>query len=233
MFQCENNVDTSLPEYSCLKDMPRCNMFYIWAVGARPFNTPNNVGFQIGSQFNNIVMQVHYDNMFNLKNQFDSSGIKVYSTPNFRLYTAGIMILGVNLPQINIPPKLIDYKIENSCNNTCSKEDINIFSYGFHMHTIGKKISTEIWRDNKLISYQDDNDYDFNKQDLRIFNEEIILKKYDILISKCSYNSLNRLNITKGGLPSSDEMCFNYVFFYPKKSGPQSCISKSCSLYVK
>jgi len=211
-------------------DMPRCEMFYIWAVGGRSFYTPKEVGFQIGTNFNNIIMQVHYDNPFELKNQFDSSGVKILSTKNHRKYSAGILILGVNLPQIAIPPKNPSYVLKNECNNTCSTSAIKLFSYGFHMHQIGSKMRTEIYRNEKLYSLVFDDEYDFNSQDLVRFDEDLTVEKNDRFVTTCEWNSKDRVDVTRGGLPSQSEMCFNYVFFYPKFSGPRTCISKSCVL---
>lgn len=38
----------------------------------------------------------------------------------------------------------------------------------------------------------------------------------DALITTCHYNTEDRPNITLGGFSITDEMCVNYVYYYPK-----------------
>lgn len=38
----------------------------------------------------------------------------------------------------------------------------------------------------------------------------------DALITTCHYNTEDRPNVTLGGFSISDEMCVNYVYYYPK-----------------
>lgn len=39
--------------------------------------------------------------------------------------------------------------------------------------------------------------------------------KGHVLITRCEYNTEDRENITLGGFGISDEMCVNYVHYYP------------------
>ncbi|KAG1652660.1 Dopamine beta-hydroxylase [Nymphon striatum] len=41
-------------------------------------------------------------------------------------------------------------------------------------------------------------------------------KKGDALITTCKYRTQNRINVTLGGFSITDEMCVNYIHYYPK-----------------
>lgn len=40
----------------------------------------------------------------------------------------------------------------------------------------------------------------------------------DALITECEFNTRKRENITLGGFAISEEMCVNYIHYYPKTS---------------
>lgn len=42
-----------------------------------------------------------------------------------------------------------------------------------------------------------------------------IIFQGDSLITTCTYNTVNRDNVTLGGFAISDEMCVNYIHYYP------------------
>lgn len=37
IYTCKDDMNTSLPAYDCMNDMPRCDFAYIWAIGAKSF----------------------------------------------------------------------------------------------------------------------------------------------------------------------------------------------------
>jgi len=232
LFVCSEELNITRPEYMCFNDMPRCDQFYIWAVGGKTFYTPNDVGMRVGGKnFDNIILQIHYDNREHLRNQFDSSGALIYTTKHFRKLEGATLTLGFPTGRITIPPKLQKYEINNKCPLSCLKGKIHLFSYGFHAHIIGRELSTEIYRNGSLIDRKVDPEFDFNRQELLVLQPEIIVQQNDLISTTCIYNSMNRQNTTRGGFASSDEMCFNFVFFYPKELGPRVCISNFCINY--
>jgi hypothetical protein len=231
IYECPFSVNTSAPEFSCQDDMPRCEMQYGWAVGGKDFYTPNEVGIRLGGQkLDNIILQIHYDNPEHLEGHFDSSGVMVYSTKHFRKLDAGVLTLGANLRQINIPPKQQAFPVVDTCENTCSTETIYIFGYTFHMHLIGARVETRINRGGREIVKFEEKEWDFNRQEAVRIHDEIPIYKGDTFSTICVYNSMNRSNVTRGGYPSNDEMCYNFVSYYPKKSGPAVCHGKNCRL---
>jgi dopamine beta-monooxygenase len=86
-----------------------------------------------------MILQIHYENLYDLKDQIDSSGVKMYTTPHLRKMDIGLINTGVMMNEIAIPPKTPEYEISRECDNTCTSEDINVFYYFWHMHLIGKR----------------------------------------------------------------------------------------------
>jgi dopamine beta-monooxygenase len=238
IYECSFNVNTTDPEFSCLNDMPRCEMTYLWAVGGKDFYTPDKVGIRVGGpKYDNIILQIHYDNPENLENHIDSSGVMMYSTKHFRTHDSGVMTLGVPMRLISIPPRNNAFPVQDACENSCSTEKIFIYSYAFHMHMIGSEIESRIIRNGKEIEKFEEKEWDFDRQDSGKFisistkvrlQKEIPIFKGDIFTTKCTYNSLERTNVTRGGYPSVDEMCYNFVAYYPKKHGPAFCHGRFC-----
>lgn len=50
-----------------------------------------------------------------------------------------------------------------------------------------------------------------------IYTQQIYINLFqgDSLITTCTYNTMDRENITLGGFAISDEMCVNYIHYYP------------------
>jgi len=224
IYSCQKDLDVNAKEYECVEMQKDCEYVQGWAVGAGTVYTPDNVGVRIGGQYNNFILQVHYENMLGLKSPVDSSGFIISTTPHFRIYDSGSLIIGTLIDEIKIPPKLENYELRNECNLTCITGNLIVYSYGFHMHMIGKRISTELWRDGVRLSRIEENDYDFNRQGGRSF-EPMEIKKYDSFVIRCGYNSMSKVDFTYGGETSMDEMCFNFVRYYPKVNGAKHCFN--------
>jgi len=231
LFSCAGNLNTSREPYDCYSNMPECDMIYIWAVGGRSFYTPKDVGFRIGGRTaDNLVLQIHYDNQQHLEGHFDSSGAILYSTKHFRKMEAGVLSAGANLNAINIPPLTPSTIIQDSCVNSCGTSSVFFIAYAFHMHLIGKKIETSIFRNGVIIHTEREDDFSFDRQDLNILEKEVEFRRGDTVRTICDFNSSNRTTVTRGGFPTTSEMCYNFIIYYPKYSGPKWCIRNFCRL---
>ncbi|XP_038629963.1 DBH-like monooxygenase protein 2 homolog [Scyliorhinus canicula] len=72
-------------------------------------------------------------------------------------------------------------------------------------------------RDGKQIGIlAQDTNYDFNLQETKTLKEPARVKRGDVLITECTYNTENRSTITWGGLSTTDEMCLAYMWYYPR-----------------
>ncbi|GCC18955.1 hypothetical protein chiPu_0020934 [Chiloscyllium punctatum] len=53
-------------------------------------------------------------------------------------------------------------------------------------------------------------------QEIRLLQKEITVKPGDVLITSCTYNTEGRSHVTVGGFGINEEMCVNYVHYYPQ-----------------
>jgi hypothetical protein len=60
-----------------------------------------------------------------------------------------------------------------------------------------------------------EDEFNYELQYFRFFDEEIVVKNGDVLVTTCIFDSMNRTEPTPGGLASKDEMCINSFLVYP------------------
>jgi hypothetical protein len=196
---------------------------WAWAPGIEPMNLPEEAGFLVGDTPGGIVtfvMQVHYNNP--LQQAFsDDDGIDVIVTPELRPNDAGIFSQG-DIATLSIPPGQTAYEHVARCGSaqTASLLDheIHVFSSFLHMHEIGAAISSELFRDDALVGpIAVDDPYDFNQQ--KFLPSDISIQPGDEIATRCVYDSSDRTSTTPGGVASEEEMCINFMMYYPKVTG--------------
>ena len=152
----------------------------------------------------------------------------MHSTKHFREHDSRVKSIGDHLRAIRIPPRLNSFLHENKCENTCAKGVFFVYGYLMQIHLIGKEIETRLFRNGTQVGMVENREWDFNRQDQIRLETEVAIHKGDVFTTKCIYDSSKRTQVTNGGLPSTDEMCFNFVSFYPKKNGISHCYDKFC-----
>jgi len=228
LFTCDSAQEARDP-WDCSDMDPECtSMLYVWAVGGSNFYLPEQAGFPMGpSGTQYAILQIHYDNPDHLANVWDSSGFRVYYTPNLREYDAGILEIGTM--NITIPAGEEAYTVGNvyeGCPSECSTQNIpedtelTVFASMLHAHLAGRQIYTQHFRqsNNQTVKIEDLNNnpyYDFNVQAYDLFNPPKSIQPGDSLVTYCVYNTEDRTDTTYFGLSTAEEMCFNYVAYYP------------------
>ncbi|KAJ3605773.1 hypothetical protein NHX12_027817 [Muraenolepis orangiensis] len=135
----------------------------------------------------------------------DSSGIRLWFTPSLRRYDAGIMELGlVYTPLMAVPPKQSSFDLTGYCTAKCTQTafppgGINIFASQLHTHLAGRGVRTTT-----------------HYQTIRSLRKMVTVLPGDVLVTKCTYNTEDRSGPTVGGFSIMDEMCVNYVHYYPR-----------------
>ena len=160
--------------------------------------------------------------------------MKLYYSNQLRQFDVGVLILGSN--QISIPGDnpYVTSLPENICPSTCTSKlsnNITVISNALHMHTLGLNITTRHVRQNTelpplgKIQY-----YDFGHQKQALVTDPItrIVAPGDSLRTKCTYlHTLGeRSNINKFGEATTDEMCYNFLFYFPKSDAISQCIQQ-------
>lgn len=90
--------------------------------------------------------QVHYNNPDGDAGVVDSSGLRLYYTPDLRQYDLGIMSLAQL--QLRIPPQTPFYEAAPTwCPGACTRRfptELTLVTSGYHMHTLGRTIVTQV-----------------------------------------------------------------------------------------
>ncbi|XP_055929694.1 dopamine beta-hydroxylase-like [Argiope bruennichi] len=233
VFHCEVEANKKLPPWNgpCSspakpKILEACKrVLAAWAMGALPFTYPEEAGLPIGGpEFSRYVMlEVHYNNPELKEGVIDSSGIKLTYTPSLRQHDAGVMELGLEYTnKMAIPPHQADFKLTGYCVAECTRvgipaEGIVIFGSQLHTHLTGTKVYTKHIRGSaELPELNRDNHYSTHFQEIRRLKRQVKILPGDSLLTTCHYSTVDRENITLGGYAISEEMCVNYVHYYPK-----------------
>ncbi|CAB9513096.1 Tyramine beta-hydroxylase [Seminavis robusta] len=244
LYECDNSGVSSDGNkvgdgpYVCSGMESRCSILTGWALGRLPTCEPPNVGLAFnyyttttttttdGTNTNKKVLKLeaHYDNALRLSNAMDQSGMTLTVTPTLRTHESGLVRFGLGLPDANfdLPPaesssELVS--VEGTCPGQVTMQLPHpIFAYAWfpHMHYIGQSMITEHYRCGvKIGTLGNIQRYEFDNQQLYSFPEVIKILPGDVLHTTCSYNTSSTTTTTKGGTETSDEMCYNFIYYYP------------------
>ncbi|XP_066270632.1 DBH-like monooxygenase protein 1 homolog [Branchiostoma lanceolatum] len=196
-----------------------------WAIGGKGFTYPDHVGFSLGTDDDPdyVMMEMHYDNPKRISGERDSSGLRFYYTPDVRQYDAGVLDIGVSShPAHVIPPGAESFDTAGFCFGLDPYlqelgQPIHVFASMPHAHLAGTAVRTKLVRNGVLQSYVGrDETYDFDLQEIRLLDPEVVVKEGDQLITECTYKTTDRTQVTVGGLSSREEMCINFIQYYPR-----------------
>uniref|UniRef100_A0A4W2F7M9 Dopamine beta-hydroxylase n=1 Tax=Bos indicus x Bos taurus TaxID=30522 RepID=A0A4W2F7M9_BOBOX len=189
------------------------------------FYYPEEAGLAFGgpgsSRF--LRLEVHYHNPLVITGRRDSSGIRLYYTAALRRFDAGIMELGLAYtPVMAIPPQETAFVLTGYCTDKCTQlalpaSGIHIFASQLHTHLTGRKVVTVLARDGRETEIVNrDNHYSPHFQEIRMLKKVVSVYPGDVLITSCTYNTEDRRLATVGGFGILEEMCVNYVHYYPQ-----------------
>ncbi|CAH8874731.1 unnamed protein product [Trichobilharzia szidati] len=232
IFRCPGNAN--IPHYNapCNSEMKPIGLSHCreviaaWAMGTVGLTFPEEAGIPVGGARGReyAVIEIHYNNPGNLSGIIDNSGFRLYITSNRRPYDVGVMELGlVYSPNSFIPPRQSQFTLIGYCDTQCTDvslpkpNGIFVFASQLHTHATGIKVVTHHLRNGtRLPDLNRDNYYSPHFQEIRQLYEQVQIKPGDSLITACTYNTNEREQVTFGGLGIRDEMCLNYIFYYPK-----------------
>jgi hypothetical protein len=200
-------------------------MIWGWAPGIEPLMLPEDAGILVGDGAGGVitlVLQVHYNNPL-LTPVTDEGGIDVIVTSNLREHDAFVFAQG-DISTIAIPPGEAAYthvaRCEGDVTQALIDEPIHAFSSFLHAHEIGSAITSELWRNGELhTEIASQVPYDFNQQQFQPIDLDIL--PGDMLETRCTYDSTGRTQVTNGGVGSTDEMCINFMMYYPRIAAEQ------------
>uniref|UniRef100_A0A8C5H6L5 Dopamine beta-hydroxylase n=1 Tax=Gouania willdenowi TaxID=441366 RepID=A0A8C5H6L5_GOUWI len=232
VFECDPDT-REVPRYSGSCDdkmkpgkLDLCrHVLAAWAMGAEAFYYPADAGLAMGGPTSSrfLRLEVHYHNPLLISGRLDSSGIRLHYTPSLRRYDAGIMELGlVYTPIMAIPPKQHSFYLSGYCTSKCTKtalppRGIFVFASQLHTHLAGRAVRTVLVRGDKEIELvQEDQHFSTHYQTIRVLRNMVNVLPGDVLVTKCTFNTEDRSKPTVGGFGIMEEMCVNYIHYYPR-----------------
>ncbi|KAK3267095.1 hypothetical protein CYMTET_24326 [Cymbomonas tetramitiformis] len=201
---------------------------WAWAPGTQHLILPTKAGFRIGptgNGFRSFRLETHYNNPSLKYNLVDKSGVVMHYTTELREHDAGMFQLGdpsVGLSFQSLPEGSSKYEFE--CPSACTQSwshDITVFSTLLHMHSHGVKMLTEQYNKEgaKLRTTANIDWYDPEIQD-NIFLLPFKVNRGDSFKTTCFYETPD--NLTMFGPNSEDEMCIDFMYYYPILRDPQT-----------
>lgn len=202
-------------------------IMYAWGRNAPTLKLPKDVGFQIGGKAKerNLVLQVHYgmvDQFIKNPQLRDDSGVTLVTTPKRPGNLAGILLLASDG---EIPPKNKAVHLDTGCRYYQDRV-IHPFAFRVHAHKLGSVISGYRIRNNQwtLLGKGDPQ----RPQAFYPMDNPVDVRKDDLLVARCTYNSMKRDRMTYIGATMNDEMCNFYMMFYydpnaSAKEDPEAC----------
>jgi len=198
------------------------SLLFAWAVGGGPTVLPEAAGFRMGyeeSGFTHLVLEMHYDNPENVAGVRDRSGFKITYTPKLRQHDAAAITLGDPLLFFGpIPAGKEATAYEAECPSECTQafpHDIHVFGSLLHMHGVGSAMWSRQWRNGEDLGITNKAEfYSFHFQQTTSVNYTI--KPGDRINTHCIYNTKSKTTPTVFGIESSQEMCIDFIFYYPR-----------------
>ncbi|XP_032850944.1 putative DBH-like monooxygenase protein 2 [Tyto alba] len=229
--------------YGANPDFALCSQVLVgWAVGGESYQLPDEAAFSIGTPWDPryIRLEIHYSNFDLLPGLIDSSGIRIYYTPELRNYDVGVLQTGIfTFPVHFIPPGAESYRSYGLCNSSQFDEmngmlvpDLHVFAYLLHTHLSGRGVKAAQYRNGEQLRIIcEDNNYDFRLQEIRDMKEILIIKPGDEILVECNFQTLDRSGVTFGGPSTMNEMCLTFLFYYPRNN-ISSCMGYPDILYI-
>ncbi|KAL8625948.1 hypothetical protein ACOMHN_012540 [Nucella lapillus] len=233
LFHCQPAGGTTIPLYSGPGQaenlppplQPCQQVIGAWAMGAEAMAYPEEAGVPIGGEDYSpyIMLEVHYNNPERKAGVIDSSGMRFFVTSKLRAHDAGILQLGLTyVDKMAIPPEQKIFTLTGYCTDHCTEAGlpplgITVFASQLHTHLTGKRVRTRHVRNGvELPELNRDDHYSPHYQEIRRLQNPTLILPGDALITSCDDSSVGRDHITVGGMSIQQEMCVNYIHYYPR-----------------
>jgi len=207
------------------------SLVYGWAVGAGVYHTPEVAGFSVGpnpDSIHYVILETHYNNPLLLSGVVDQSGVDLKLTDKLRQHEVGVFIMGdVFTSGSPIPALTPDYSVEGECVSQCTSfwsHEVNVFASLLHMHSFGSAIYTVLTKRGENSTEQmTTNRIEFWDYGMQQYTPvDFVIHPGDSLNTVCHYNTMTSAKPVIFGPASSDEMCLDFLWYYPRLKSPSS-----------
>jgi Copper type II ascorbate-dependent monooxygenase, C-terminal domain/Copper type II ascorbate-dependent monooxygenase, N-terminal domain len=194
------------------------HILWAWAPGIESIELPPEAGFLVGQQGPTVtfILQVHYNNPLMMPLS-DDGGLDLHVTKQLRPNRAGVFTQG-DILSIYVPGGDPAFEYVASCNGNMTAqllpEPIHVFASFLHAHQLGSRLWTEVERDGAPAGeIARDDPFTFATQNFQ--PTDFDLMPGDALETHCVYDSSDKQGATMGGEGSDDEMCINFMMYWP------------------
>ncbi len=197
-------------------------LIYAWGPGTPALVLPEEAGFPIGpDEPGHFVLQMHYNNVMGVSGEKDQTAMGLCTTDQLRPNDADVMAFGstsFNDIQPNQTSTLgCDALIPSLVNPYFP---VTIFQAWPHMHEIGRAMDSYITKaGGEVIPLAQVPNYDFEYQ-VTYPVDNVALDVGDTLTTKCTWQNTTGAPVGFGE-GTQDEMCFNFVSYYPRITAAQ------------
>lgn len=197
---------------------------------------PEHLGYPLGGpdQSKFFFIQWHIENSDLDQNVREDASIRMFFTENYRQTEFGVMEIGAlfNEASLAVPPKAKSLTLEYMCQKNQmnairgSNSELTIFAQFPHTHNAGVSFYSKIVRNGTEVEYVANNEYYDNAyQYINYLQNPVKIKENDEFLLSCVYNSEYSDKFILGGLGTNDEMCLNFVWYYPRSPVNSRCFS--------
>jgi len=208
----------------CEGAMAECmNPLVIWKVGLNGQCHPDNIGTLIGEgSFTGIWLEQHWNNPLGKPGLTDSSGLKIYHTPNKRTNDAAYSVWGASTLEIPYGAKnvLQTGGCLPECTEDFNEETVYISQIIPQMHYLGRAMTVTI--NGHLVL--EDRTYSYESPKIYDYDPPLELKRGDEVRVNCTFTTTSALQWTFHGHAANDEMCYAIPLIYPMDTSiPSLC----------
>ena len=178
-----------------------------------PLDMPSGVAMPV-RPVETWVIQFHYLNAGSTPIYDDTTVEITYTEPGESFIPAGLVVAGNT--DFEIPASTTGHEVVGVCQAPAGTPDLNVFAVWPHMHQYGRHFKVEHNRGgntNMLI----DAAWAFADQPMWRYDTPVVFGAGDTVTTTCTYDN-NTTAIIPFGESSTQEMCFDVFFYYPRPS---------------
>ena len=179
-----------------------------WAPGGIPDMLPNDVGMFMPKGQQTLTLDMHYYNLNGAEPQPDRSGLEICITRTLRPKTAA----NTGLNGSAVVKAMSRAETPVACNVTTDQE-VHFLGVNPHMHQLGVHAKLELTRAG-VNTVLWDAPFAFTEQAMHPL-DNIHVMTGDVLTTTCTYVN-DRPTDVQWGDSTDDEMCINWVRYYPR-----------------
>jgi hypothetical protein len=193
------------PGYSCLDDLriPDTRWLVGWGPGSGALTLPEGTGLRMHAG-RKTVLQIHYNQENGLHADRTLIDMTLASTVAKEAF-----VRRVANTDLLIPPK--QSSVEQTTEMVVPRP-VTLWGLWPHMHKTGISLKVSAIRGEEESCVANADRYNFHWQGFAHFTSPVSVNRRDNLRITCTYNTLDRDNLTTWGQGTNDEMCI--AFFY-------------------